>query len=178
MKRNNVKHALFLLLAGVVIAACGTVDRKEPDHGGPEAPLAEAKAGEGGEKRTQKPGAPVKVEGRLAASSALLSVDFEEAASDVTVEVWGVDGLVVTSAKEPVQGRRFGKGEKLGVEVSFTAPATRADLAVRVRGTFDGRVRERVQSFTVNAGAPSLHPPPGEVKMGPDGKPVRVLKAE
>jgi hypothetical protein len=177
MKRGDEMRALFLL-AGVAIAGCGTVDRKDVDHGGPEAPAAEAKAEAGGEFRTQKPGAPVKVEGRLAASSASLSIDFAEDASDVTVEVWGVDGLVVTSAGEPVQGRRFGKGEKLDVDVSFTAPATRADLAVRVRGTFDGRVRERVQSFTVNAGAPSATPPPGEVRTGPDGKPVRVIKSE
>jgi hypothetical protein len=181
MKRGDEMRALFLL-GGVAIAACGTVDRKDVDHGGPEAPAAEtkaeAKAEAGGEFRTQKPGAPVKVEGRLAASSAALSIDFAEDASDVTVEVWGVDGLVVTGAGEPVQGRRFGKGEKLEMDVSFTAPATRADLAVRVRGTFDGRVRERVQSFTVNAGAPSATPAPGEVRTGPDGKPVRVMRPE
>ncbi|TKD10211.1 hypothetical protein [Polyangium fumosum] len=176
MKRGNEMRVLWMLAC--VVAGCGTVDRKEPDHVGPEAPLAEANAEEGSAVRTQKPGAPVKVEGKLGASSAALTVDFEEAASDVTVEVWGVDGLVVTSAKEPVQNRRFGQGEKVSVEVSFTAPATRADLAVRVRGTFDGRVRERVQSFTVNAGAPSLTQPPGELRTGPDGKPVRVLRAE
>ncbi|HVK65499.1 MAG TPA: hypothetical protein VM694_13540 [Polyangium sp.] len=176
MKKGNEMRALWMLAC--VVAACGTVERKEPDLGGPEAPLTEANAEEGGEVRTQKPGAPVKVEGKLAASSAALTVDFEEAASDVTVEVWGVDGLVVTSAKEPVQNRRFGQGEKVGVEVSFTAPATRADLAVRVRGTFNGRVRERVQSFTVNAGAPSLTQPPGEIRTGPDGRPVRVMRPE
>ncbi|MDI1479720.1 hypothetical protein [Polyangium sp. y55x31] len=176
MKKGNEMRALFLLAC--VVAACGTVERKEPDHGGPETPSVETNADEGGEVRTQKPGAPVKVEGRLAGSSAVLTVDFEEAASDVTVEVWGVDGLVVTSAKEPVQNRQFGRGDKASVEVSFTAPATRADLAVRVRGTFEGRVRERVQSFTVNAGAPSLTQPPGEIRTGPDGKPVRVMRPE
>ncbi|MRG92418.1 hypothetical protein [Polyangium spumosum] len=175
MKTTNVKHAL-LLLAGVAIAACGTVDRKEPDHGAPEANAGKGR--ETREARTQKPGAPVKVEGKLATSSAALVVAFGEDASDVTVEVWGVDGLVVTSEKEPVQGQRFARGEKVDVDVSFTAPATRADLAVRVRGTFGGRVRERVQSFTVNAGAPSATPAPGEVKMGPDGKPVRVMRGE
>ncbi|MDI3290231.1 hypothetical protein [Polyangium sp. 15x6] len=176
MKRGNEMRALWMLAC--VVAACGTVERKEPDHVGPDTPSAEASADEGGEVGTQKPGAPVKVEGRLATSSAVLTVDFEEAASDVTVEVWGVDGLVVTSAKEPVQNRQFGKDEKVSVEVSFTAPATRADLAVRVRGTFAGRVRERVQSFTVNAGAPSLTQPPGEVRTGPDGRPVRVMRQE
>lgn len=174
MKTTNVKHALFLL-ACVALGGCETAVRKEPDHGGP---AAEANAGEARETRTQKPGAPVKVAGKLATSSAALRVAFEEDARDVTVEVWGVDGLVVTSEKEPVQGRRFGRGETVDVDVSFTAPATRADLAVRVRGTFGGRVRERVQSFTVNAGAPSATPAPGEVKMGPDGKPVRVMRGE
>ncbi|MDI1444608.1 hypothetical protein [Polyangium sp. 6x1] len=176
MKRGNEMRALWMLAC--VAAACGTVDRKEPDHGSPEAPSAEAKAEERGEVRTKKPGAPVKVEGRLSTSNALLTVDFEQDATDVTVEVWGVDGLVVTSAKEPVQNRRFGRGESLDVEVAFTAPATRADLAVRVRGTFEGRVRERVQSFTVNAEAPSLTQPPGEIRTGPDGRRVRVMTAE
>ncbi|MDC3961207.1 hypothetical protein [Polyangium jinanense] len=177
MKRGNEMRALWMLAC--VVAACGTVERKEPDHVGPDTPsAAEANVDEGGEVRTQKPGAPVKVEGRLASSSAVLTIDFEESASEVSVEVWGVDGLVVTSAKEPVQNREFGRGEKASVEVSFTAPATRADLAVRVRGTFDGRVRERVQSFTVNAEAPSLTQPPGEVRMGPDGRPVRVMRPE
>lgn len=176
MKEGNEMRALFLVAC--VVAGCGTVERKEPDHVGPDTPSVEANADEGGGVRTQKPGAPVKVEGRLAGSSAVLMVAFEEAASDVTVEVWGVDGLVVTSAKEPVQNRQFSRGDKASVEVAFTAPATRADLAVRVRGTFEGRVRERVQSFTVNAEAPSLTQPPGEVRTGPDGKPVRVMKPE
>ena len=177
MNKGNNERALFLV-ACMVMAACGTVEPREPEPETPETPNADAKADEGGATRTQKPGAPVKVEGKLSGSSAALSIDFGETATDVTVEVWGVDGLVVTSEKAPIKDRRVSRGDRLDVEVSFTAPATRADLAVRVRGTFEGRVRERVQSFTVNAGAPSLTQPPGEVRTGPDGKPVRVMRPE
>ncbi len=166
------------MLSCFALAACEPALQKEPDHCGPEAPSAETQANEGGAIRTEKPGAPVKVEGELSTSNAAVVVAFEDDASDVTVEVWGVDGLVVTSAATPIQNRRLAKGERLEVPVSFTAPATRADLAVRVRGTFSGRVRERVRSFTVNAGAPPATQAPGEVKTGADGKPVRVLKAE
>jgi len=166
------------LISCLVLAACGTVEKPDPGHGGEEATSAATNTDASGEHRTEKPGAPVKIEGSLSGSNAAISVMFEADASDVSVEVWGVDGLVVTSAKQPLQGARFARGDKAPIDVSFTAPANRADLAVKVRGTFGGRVRERVQSFSVNASAPPATNAPGEVKLGPDGQPVRVMKAE
>ena len=95
-----------------------------------------------------------------------------------------MDGLTVTSTGlvrggQPVSPMQFAKGEHVELMVVFTAPTTvRTNLAVRVRGTFEGHVRERVQSFTVNGDLPPATTGPGEVKVGPDGKPVRVMKSE
>jgi hypothetical protein len=174
------------------LAACGTVDRQDPggaENGvamagseNPPIPAGEATSTNSGEKpggsHAEKPSAPVTIEGKLDGSHAALEIVFEANASDVSIEVWGVDGLVVTSAKTPIQNRSFNANERVAVDVSFTAPATRADLAVSVRGTFAGRERARVRSFTVNASAPSLTPAPGDVRTGPDGRPVRVMKSQ
>jgi len=126
----------------------------------------------------------VVIDGKVEAANATLAVGFVAEATDVTIEVWGVDGLTVTSTGitkggQAVAQTRFAKGDYVDVNVSFTAPTTvRSNLAIRVRGNFAGSVRERVQSFTVNGDLPSATKAPGEVKVGPDGNPVRVMKAE
>lgn len=177
-------RVFVLATAAALVAACGTMEKPEPGHGGEtqaQAGSDVASTTEGSDKHashTEKPAAPVGVEAKLEASRAAIDVVFEADAADVKVEVWGVDGLVVTSEKAPIEGQKFARGEKVTLSVSFTAPATRADLAVRVRGTFDGRTRDRVRSFTVNPTAPPAQNAPGEVKVGPDGQPVRVMKAE
>jgi hypothetical protein len=181
---KKFQSRMFFLAAAALAAACGTMEKPEPGHGGDTATQSGSDVGastEGSDKHashTEKPAAPVGVEAKLEASRAAIDLVFEADAADVKIEVWGVDGLVVTSEKAPVEGRRFARGEKITLSVSFTAPANRADLAVRVRGTFDGKTRDRVRSFTVNPSAPPAQNAPGEVKVGPDGQPVRVMRAE
>ena len=174
--------SLGLLLIGT-LAACGNVEPKDADHaGGTSSPSNESTDKLEG-SRTAKPSAPVVIDGRVNAGKATLDIGFVTEATDVTIEAWGVDGLTVTSTAitkggQPVSQSRFGRGEHVDVDVSFAAPNTvRTNLAVRVRGNFGGSVRERVQSFTVNGDAPPATKAPGDVRVGPDGTPVRVMKA-
>lgn len=174
----------FGLLVTALGAGCGNVEPKEVDHAGTTtaAVIDDSDKPEG--TRTAKPSAPVVIDGRVEAANATIDVGFVVDATDVTIEVWGVDGLTVsnttiTRGGQAVASTRFSRGEHVDVKVSFTAPATvRTNLAIRVRGNFGGSVRERVQSFTVNGDLPAATKAPGEVKVGPDGTPVRVMKAE
>jgi hypothetical protein len=155
---------------------------KDIDHAGNSTAPQTTDKSEG--VRAEKPSAPVVIDGRVEAAMATLDVGFVTDATDVTIDVWGVDGLTVTNTGITMGGQavapqsRFARGDHVDVNVAFTAPSTvRTNLAIRVRGNFGGSVRERVQSFTVNADAPPATKAPGDVRTGPDGSPVRVMKA-
>jgi hypothetical protein len=183
---RNVKTTMWMLglLVTAFGAGCGNTEPKEADH----AENATAPLSDGSDKpegtRTAKPSAPVVIDGKVEAAQAILDVGFVADATDVAIDVWGVDGLTVTSVGitkggQAVAQSRFSKGEHVDVKVSFTTPTTvRTNLAIRVRGNFGGNVRERVQSFTVNADLPAATKAPGDVRVGPDGTPVRVMKAQ
>ncbi len=172
------------LLFSTTLIACGNVERKDPDHAGDTTAAANESLDQPNGAHTEKPSAQVVIEGQVGTSNATLKVGFLSDASDVVIEAWGVDGLAVTSSTmtvngQPVSQSRFARGEYVQVNVSFTAPlAVRTNLAIRVRGTFGGKEREKVQSFTVNPDAPAATKGPGEVRTGPDGLPVRVMKGE
>jgi hypothetical protein len=172
------------LLFGTTVIACGNVERKDVDHAGDTTAATNESADQREGTHTEKPSAPVVIEGQVGTSSATLKVGFLSDASDVVIEAWGVDGLAVTSSTmtvngQPVSQSRFARGEYVQMNVSFTAPlAVRTNLGIRVRGVFGGKERERVQSFTVNADAPAVTKGPGEVRTGPDGVPVRVMRGE
>jgi hypothetical protein len=183
---NKTMWMLGLLVTTVGVggaAGCGNVEPKEADHAsnvkttndGPDKP-------EG--PRTGKPSAPVVIDGTVQATTATFGVGFVADATDVVIDVWGVDGLTVSSTAitkggQAVTQTRFVKGEHVDVNVTFTAPTTvQSNLAIKVRGTFGGRVQDRVQSFTVNGNLPRAEKAPGDVKVGPDGTPVRVMKAQ
>ncbi len=172
------------LLALATTAGCGNAEPKEADHAG-NAAVTNIGTDKPDGTRDGKPSAPVVIDGKVEATTAKLAVGFVSEGTDVTIEVWGVDGLAVTNSAVTRGGQtltlpsRFGKGEHVDVEVAFTTSSTvRTNLAIRVRGSFGGTVRERVQSFTVNGHLPSATQAPGEVQVGPDGTPVRVMKAQ
>lgn len=170
------KSALLLLCAG--LAACASASDPPTAAAPPNEPAEKTPTDKKDGFHTEKPAAPVGIEAKLDGAHAALSLVFEADAADVNVKVWGVDGLAVTSDASPIKGRAFAKGETITIDVAFTAPQNRADLAVEVQGTFGGKTRGIVRSFTVNASAPPLKSPAGEVRTGPDGKPVRVMKPE
>lgn len=163
---------------------CGNAEQKdaEPANGTIAATNDGANMSEG--SRTAKPSAPVVIDGKVEATKATLAVSFAADVINANIEVWGVDGLSVSNftllrGGQPITQTRFAKGEHVDVEVTFTAPTTnRSNLAIKVSGDFGGAVRNRVQSFTVNGDLPPATKAPGDVKVGPDGTPVRVMKAE
>ena len=128
--------------------------------------------------------APVAVEATLADGAGRVTVRFDAAASDVRVDVWGVDGLAVSSAATPVAGARFEQGETATFDVVYTAAAGRSALAVSVAGVFAGSSRASVVSFEVASPAADRkngltgttdRPRPGTVVETDDGDRVKVL---
>lgn len=125
---------------------------------------------------TAKTSAPVNVTARLTATSAELTLSFTQDGADLTIEVWGVDGLKVTRPTDPTRLAAVKKGQSIPLAVEYTAPAERAsNLSVRVAGTFSGARQTRVQSFTVGAAAPPADTPPPRTDK--DGRPIKIMKA-
>lgn len=174
MLAPHANRLLFLVIAGA-ISACACAERKEPQAS--QDTVVTNPDGTNG-SHTAKPSAPVTIKATLSEGNAAIELSFDADASNVSVDVWGTGGLVVTSAATPIQGRAFSRGEKMPLAIAFTAPETRSDLAVRVRGTFGGKERDVVRSFSLHAEAQAPNGTSGEVRVGPDGQPVRVMKAE
>lgn len=184
-----------LVIAGIMLGAlagCGTEQGRAagPEAGaGAEAPAAaragaEANAGtEKGGRATVKPGAPVDIAAEVGARGAHVEIAFRADAGDVSVEVWGADGLAVEGGGQPVSGRSFRGGERIDLQVDYAAPAGPATLAVRVSGTFGSRRLSTVRSFTVGqrgagAAAPAQDPGAGAIETDASGRKVRVMRPE
>jgi hypothetical protein len=160
--------AALLLLAG---AGCGP--RSKPLAHEERAPAIRGKVR-----------APVAVEATLADGAGRVTVRFDAAATDVRVDVWGVDGLAVTSAATPIAGSRFEQGETATFDVVYAAGPGRSALAVSVSGDFGGSPRASVVSFEVASPAPDRRngltgaadgARPGTVVETDDGERVKVL---
>jgi hypothetical protein len=160
--------AALLLLAG---AGCGP--RSKPLAHEERAPAIRGKVR-----------APVAVEATLAEGAGRVTVRFDAAATDVRVDVRGVDGLAVTSAATPIAGSRFEQGETATFDVVYAAGPRRSALAVSVSGDFAGSARASVVSFEVASPAPDRkngltgttdQPRPGTVVETEDGDRVKVL---
>lgn len=100
-----------------------------------------------------KPSAPVELTAAVTASTAKLTLRFGAPATDVSVRVWGVDGLKLTSAERPVSASTVSAGQMLTLDVAFEAPAGQSNLAVQVAGRFGSQVSSKTVSFTVAAAA-------------------------
>lgn len=125
-----------------------------------------------------KPQAPVSVTARLRPDGATLTVRFHSAASDVRLDVHGVEGLAVTSAANPLSGGRFARGEAVSFDVSFTPGPGRSLLAVGVSGRFGTATRSTVATFTI--GEPSAEQRKASETATTDstGQRVKILPAE
>jgi hypothetical protein len=165
MPRPLATVAALLLLAG---AGCGP--RSKPLAHEERAPAIRGKVR-----------APVAVEATLADGAGRVTVRFDAAATGVRVDVWGVDGLAVTSAATPIAGARF---EAATFDVVYAAGPGRSALAVSVSGDFGGSPRASVVSFEVATPAPDRRnglsgaaegTRPGTVVETDDGERVKVL---
>ena len=143
----------------------------KPPTAAADAPVPRGSAG--------KPRAPVRVESALAAGTAHLTLHFEGAGKDVSVRVYGVRGLTVTSEERPVTGASFAAGDVKELDVRFTAPQGRSHLAVQVSGTFGPGPRSTVQSFAV--GEPSAAQKQESARgttRTPTGEQIKALPAQ
>jgi len=179
-------------MAGIMLGAlagCGTDQGRaaEPDAARPAESPASRAPGEApparGGRVTAKPGAPVDIAAQIGASGALVEIVFRADAGDVSVQVWGTDGLAVEGGGEPVAGRSFRGGERVALQVGYAAPAGAATLAVRVSGAFGARRLSAVRSFTLGAAGASARPPvddptAGELERDANGRPVRVMRPQ
>ena len=133
---------------------------------------------------TAKAQAPVEISAQPGADGAAVGVVFRAGASDVSISVWGAEGLAVQGDRQPIAGRAFRAGERLLLQVGYTAPATAATLAVQVSGTFGSRKLSAVRSFTVgsgargNAGSAGSAGSAGELTTDSKGRAVRVMRPE
>ncbi|MDC3989224.1 hypothetical protein [Polyangium jinanense] len=114
----------------------------------------------------------------LKPGAADLDVVFGADGSNITIEVWGVDGLKLKGGASPVSQPSVRNGQSVKVSVLYDAVATESNLAIRVSGTFNGREQAKVQSFTINLGSQPKGTLDGESKVDKDGRPVKVMKSQ
>jgi hypothetical protein len=163
-----MRHPIAMLFTAALIAisACASEPQRPPVA--PPSPATHV-----------SPGAPVRVSGSAGAGSASVQVEFLAAGSDVSVSVWGVDGLRVTSPGRPVEGASFPAGGGTTLAVTYEAPAGQSNLAVKVQGNFGGMVAGRVASFTVGSPSPEQRQQAQKgLATDAQGTQVRVVPAE
>lgn len=128
--------------AALLLAAPAVTDR----------PSAPRPGGATSRPARPKPQAPVTITAAPGAGGATVTVRFDGAASDVSVEVRGLDGLAVASGATSLSGRRFARGEAVTLEVLFAQGADAGELAVAVTGAFAGGRQFTTATFPVGRG--------------------------
>lgn len=125
-----------------------------------------------------KVAAPVRVTTQLRAGGATVTVRFLSAASDVSIEARGLDGLTVTSAGSVLSGGRFARGESLRFDVLFAEGPGRSQLAVSVSGRFGPAIRSAVASFPIGRPSAEQQKAAGSATTDSSGQRIKVLPAE
>lgn len=124
----------------LALAACHTDSAKRDD-----AASRQPSAG--------KPQAPVQVDAEVGASSARVTVRFDQAATGVDVRASGADGLAVQGDGLLARGTSVTAGETSTFDVPFSPGPGQSMLVISVRGTFAAGDRIAVRAFPV--GKPS-----------------------
>ncbi len=117
------------------------------------------------------------VDAQLSDGQAHVTVRFSSPASNVKINVYGVDGLVVKSAATPVDGSNFAEASVTTFDVAFTPGPGRSNLVVAVNGSFRGAQRSSVSSFAVGTPSPEQQQSVGNVVTGDDGQRIHVMPA-
>ncbi len=127
--------------------------------------------------KSGKPAAPVDIAISFDGDHAQVEVAFLAGASSVTVNIRGVDGLVVTSEATPISGA-FAKGTKAAATVKLTIPPGQSNLVVTVAGVFAGVRSTRTTSFTLGTPTPAqAEKVSAGVKMEPSGERLKEMPA-
>ncbi|WP_164001510.1 hypothetical protein [Pyxidicoccus caerfyrddinensis] len=124
---------------------------------------------------TAKVAAPVAVEAKVDDKQAHVTLRFDSPASDVQVNVSGVDGLAVKSAGSPVKGGSFARSDETSFDVDFTPGTGRSLLVVAVTGTFQGSPMSKVVSFSVGTPTAEQQKTSGTTVTGSDGERIKVM---
>jgi hypothetical protein len=123
--------------------------------------------------------APVTITTRLGSESATVTVRFLSAASDVSIEARGLDGLTVTGPGSVLSGGRFVRGESIAFDVAFSAGPGRSQLVVSVSGRFGPATRSTVAVFPVGeADAAQQKASSGESVTDSTGQRIKVMPGE
>ena len=113
--RNTMRSLAFALISILLLPACatdavqrpGTEATQPPQEGAPPAAPEDPDS-----ERTAKTAAPVDIDAEVGAGAAALRVGFRADATDVTVKVWGTNGLVVQGNATPVASRSFSRDSR------------------------------------------------------------------
>ena len=158
---NRLALAVFSSLLTLVSLACTSPAKAAPDS------RNEPVAG--------KVSAPVTVDAQLKEGQAHVTVRFASPATDVKINVYGVDGLAVKSAASPVEGSSFTEASVATFDVEFTPGPGRSHLVVAVNGSFRGAQRSSVSSVAVGSPTAAQQQSPGNVVTGDDGQRIKVM---
>ncbi|MCP3168665.1 hypothetical protein [Myxococcus qinghaiensis] len=124
---------------------------------------------------TAKLSAPVEVGAKVAGDKATITLRFQGPASDVQVNLSGVDGLRVTSDSTPLRGARFEQPTTTTLDVDFAPGDGRSHLVVTVSGNFRGAPLTKVASFSVGEPSVEQQKTQGDVVTGDDGQPIKLM---
>ncbi len=160
---RTVLAVLSSLLALTAPVACSSQPKSAPATGAQE------------DIATAKVSAPVVVDAKLEGERAHVTLRFDSPATDVQVNVSGVDGLTVRSAATPVAGTSFTKSSETSFDVDFTPGPGRSLLVVAVTGMFQGGHMSKVQSFTLGTPTEEQKKASGTTVTGSDGERIKVM---
>lgn len=122
--------------------------------------------------------APVTVNFQTVADAGKVTVTFDTPASGVNVNVYGVDGLTVTSAAQPISGAEFANCDAPSFDVTYVPGKGRSHLVVAVTGNFKGSVRSSTFSHAIGTRSAEQSKPVGSAVTDSDGKRIKIMPAQ
>lgn len=169
---NRIAPAVLSgLLALLAPVACTSPAKSSPAGSG----TADTSSHVNEAPTANKLSAPVEVGAKVAGDKATLTLRFQGPASDVQVNLSGVDGLRVTSDSTPLRGASFEQPTTTTLDVAFAPGDGRSHLVVTVSGNFRGAPLTKVASFSVGEPSVEQQKTQGDVVTGDDGQPIKLM---
>jgi len=119
--------------------------------------------------------APVAVDAELTETHAKLTLHFEATGTGLSVVASGLDGLTLTSNGALLTEGAVKADQSRTFEVDFKRGPGRTNLAVAVRGTFNGAPLARVVTFAMGEGPLQQN---GTAVITDDGEAIKVMNAQ
>ncbi len=161
---HRIAVALVVILIAVpVVAGCST---------------AKPMVNTSGEQTRKALSAPVNVNFQPGVNSGYVYVTFDAAATDVNINVYGVDGLRVTSVPQPITLATFAKSDTTAFEVTYTPGMNLSHLVVAISGNFNGALRSSTLSYAIGKPSREQLKPVGTPMTDSDGKRIKLMPGE